>query len=307
VARKRSPERDKAFEVWRNSGGKMPLKDIAEKLNVSPSQVRKWKSQDKWDQKFKGNVTKQKKSNVTNKNTFTKGNKKGEKVFEVESQELTEKQRLFCLYYVKCFNATQAALKAGYSKDSAYIIGHENLRKPKVAAEVRRLKGLLAEEVFIDANDVLRKYAEIAFSDITDYLTFGQREVQVMGAFGPVYEKTEDGETKKPVMKTVNYVDFNDSSQVDGTIISEVKQGRDGVSIKFLDKMKALEKLELYFDLLPDKWKRGVEEQKLKIAQQKLEIEKLKADELHGGEEGADDGFVDALKGTVKEVWSDEK
>ena len=56
----------------------------------------------------------------------------------------------------------------------------------RVREEIKRIKQCMTNELFIEAMDVLNKYIKIAFSDITDYLTFGQREVQVMGAFGPV-------------------------------------------------------------------------------------------------------------------------
>lgn len=46
---------------------------------------------------------------------------------------LTDKQRLFVAEYIIDFNATQAAVRAGYSKDTAFAIGHENLKKPKIA------------------------------------------------------------------------------------------------------------------------------------------------------------------------------
>ena len=52
MARGRSPNRDKAFELWRESGAKRLLKDIAEELGVSETLVRKWKNQDKWEEKF---------------------------------------------------------------------------------------------------------------------------------------------------------------------------------------------------------------------------------------------------------------
>lgn len=47
-------------------------------------------------------------------------------------QGLSEKQRLFVIFYCQYKNASRAAREAGYSADSAYIIGHENLRKPKI-------------------------------------------------------------------------------------------------------------------------------------------------------------------------------
>lgn len=58
MARPRNPKRDEAFQMWLHSKGQMLLKDIAEQLALSDSQIRKWKNQDKWDDHLKGNVTK---------------------------------------------------------------------------------------------------------------------------------------------------------------------------------------------------------------------------------------------------------
>lgn len=57
MARARNPKRDEAKKIWLDSDGKRHLKDIAEELGVSPSQIRKWKSLDKWSDELKGNVT----------------------------------------------------------------------------------------------------------------------------------------------------------------------------------------------------------------------------------------------------------
>ncbi|GAA5417936.1 hypothetical protein Pryu01_03014 [Paraliobacillus ryukyuensis] len=64
MPRKRDPRRDKAFEIWKQSNGEKKLKDIAAELDVADTQVRKWKSQDNWNDKVKGNVTNSKR-NVT--------------------------------------------------------------------------------------------------------------------------------------------------------------------------------------------------------------------------------------------------
>lgn len=65
MARPRSPNRDKAFQLWMESGKKRKLKDIAAEIQVSEEQIRKWKNQDKWDKvtlpNRKGNVTKKNK------------------------------------------------------------------------------------------------------------------------------------------------------------------------------------------------------------------------------------------------------
>ncbi|EGG36251.1 phage terminase small subunit-related protein [Paenibacillus sp. HGF5] len=47
MARERSPERDKAKQMWLESGGTMKLKDIAAALSIGETQDRKWKFQDK--------------------------------------------------------------------------------------------------------------------------------------------------------------------------------------------------------------------------------------------------------------------
>ena len=81
MARARSPSRDLAFELWKNSNGKLALKEIANQLNVSDSQIRKWKNVDDWEGKLNsnvtianGNVTNENKGNVTKKGA-PKGNK----------------------------------------------------------------------------------------------------------------------------------------------------------------------------------------------------------------------------------------
>lgn len=61
-----------------------------------------------------------------------------------------------------------------------------------------------------------------------------------------------------------NYVNFKNAEEVDGTILTEVKQGKDGVSVKLADKMKALEMLAKYTDLLSDNDKKRLQEEKLK-------------------------------------------
>lgn len=77
LARPRSPNRDKACQLWLESGKTRQLKDIAAELEVSEEQVRKWKNQDQWDkvtlQNTKSNVTKYKGGQLGNKNAAGHG------------------------------------------------------------------------------------------------------------------------------------------------------------------------------------------------------------------------------------------
>lgn len=295
MPRKRDPNRDNAFEIWKQHEGKITNRAIAEQLSVPEKTISAWKSRDKWNAEINNCSTTKEKRSTTKEKPQQKARPPDKEMNLdnfLEETELTDKQRLFCLYYVKSFNATQSAINAGYSPVSAHVEGHRLLKNPKISREIRQIKEDMTNEVYLGAMDVLNKYIKIAFSDIADFLTFGKKMVPVIGMMGPIKDEND-----MPVMEEVNYVDFKESSIVDGTIISEVKQGKDGVSIKLEDRMKALDKLSLYFDLFPDKFKRQIEKEKLKIAQLKVSSEDQ--------EEHDDDGFLEALKGKTSEVWDD--
>lgn len=285
MPRERSPNRDKAFEIYKLNNGEILLKDIATQLGVKDTQIRKWKSQDKWEEKLKGTLPKNK-SNVTNMKADKKNTNKQTIDEDVElvlkNDELTEKQRLFCIYYIKCFNATKAAIKAGYSKNSAGEQGYQLLQKPSIKNEIQRLKRNKLNRAMLSEDDIFQKYIDIAFADITDYLEFNSKEVQ--GEYGTY---------------TKNTISLKDSDEVDGSLISEISEGRDGIKIKLQDKMKALQWLSDRMDLLSTQVK-----SKLDIEMLKLEMEMNKVDNTQ--EETEDDGFIEALENTTEEVWNDE-
>ena len=79
---------------------------------------------------------------------------------------LTPKQQRFVAEYLVDLNATQAAIRAGYSAKTAVKIGSENLRKPDVAAAIASKQAKRADRVEISADRVLREVARIAFGDI---------------------------------------------------------------------------------------------------------------------------------------------
>jgi phage terminase small subunit len=290
MTRARDPNRDKAHEIWIHHNGQITNREIAKILDVDEKKIAVWKQRDKW------NVVQQKGNNVVQqkKKITTKPSKA---VKELEEAQLTEKQRLFCLYYVKSFNATQAAIKAGYSPDRAHVTGSELVRNRKVADEIRRIKGSMTQDIFLDAMDVLQKWIKIAFADITDFVQFGKKQSPATNML--TGEMIYDDNGDPVLVPNVEYFDIKNSHEVDGSLISEIKQGREGISIKLADKIKALEKLSLYFDLFPDKFKREVEEEKLKLEHHKI----FGKDEQ---EEYEDDGFEDALKGVAAEVWDDD-
>lgn len=274
---------------------KITLAALAEKHDVALGTIKSRKSRDTKNGEpwvrgpSKKDATKKKKDATISKRMQPK------EVF-VESDDLTDKQRLFCIYYIKSFNQTMAAIKAGYSRNSAHVEGSRLIRIPKVADEIRRLKGEMQQGIFIDAMDVLNKYIQIAFADITDFVEFGSIEKSELS---PETGRPMLDENFKPITYKQGYVDFKPSNEVDGTIITELKLGRDGVVVKLADKMKALDFLTKHFDMVPDHFKRQLETEKLKIAH-------AKAFGVDEKEEYEDDGFNEALNATTSEVWGDD-
>jgi len=85
---------------------------------------------------------------------------------EGKDRSLTPKQAQFCREYVKDLNATQAAIRSGYSEKTAYSVGSENLRKPELKAEIQKL----LQEKHLGADEVKSIISSIAKSNVNKYL-----------------------------------------------------------------------------------------------------------------------------------------
>lgn len=241
------------------------LVEIASQLNLPEGTVRRWKCTHKWD-----NERSDKKSERSESKKSKKKKAAESEVDQViENPELTDKQRLFCIYYIRSFNATKAYEKAyGCSYENAMQNGSRMLRNDKVKEEIIRLKQNRLNQELLSEEDIFQKYMDIAFSDITDYVKFGTEKVPVMTMYGPAQVQDPKTGKKKTLTETVNIIHFRDSSEVDGSIISEVKHGKNGSSIKLADRMKALQWLADHMNL-------GTEEQRARIAQMKAQTDKL--------------------------------
>ena len=78
-----------------------------------------------------------------------------------ESKKLTAKESAFVAEYLVDLNATQAAIRAGYSEKSAAVIGHENLRKPHIAEAIQEAMDKRGERVKISQDWILKKLRRI--------------------------------------------------------------------------------------------------------------------------------------------------
>ena len=84
----------------------------------------------------------------------------------MSTKKLTPKQERFVAEYLVDLNASAAARRAGYSPHRADAMGHENLRKPDIAAAIGAAKAARIERIELTADRVLIELARIAFFDI---------------------------------------------------------------------------------------------------------------------------------------------
>lgn len=158
---------------------------------------------------------------------------------------MTKKQKRFCEEYLIDLNATQAAIRAGYSPDTAKAIGCENLTKPDIRAHIDRVMAERSRRTGVNADRVVQELAKIAFVNATDVID--------------------------PKTATVK----EDALPEDTAAIQSVKVktfGEDGLEreIKMADKLKALEMLGRHLGMFKDK---------LELSGG-LDIEKTKLDDL---------------------------
>lgn len=233
----RNPLIDKAYEMYKSG---MKLVNIADQLGCSAATIRTWKNRYKWDDN--GSETFQKK-NETKRNVSAKKKKAVIPVDDgtketLQNDDLTPEQQMFCIYYSRTFNATQSYLNAfGCSYETAMVNGCLLLRNTKVRAEIERLKEIKRQQIVAGADDIVELQMRIAFADIGNYVSFGQKEVT-------------DIETDETYM--ISVVDLKESKNTDTQLIQEVKRGKDGVSVKLADKQKAIDWLSKYFLVHPD-------------------------------------------------------
>ncbi|WP_318833690.1 terminase small subunit [Burkholderia cepacia] len=201
---------------------------------------------------------------------------------------LTDKQRRFVDEYLVDLNATQAAIRAGYSAKRADAIGHENLRKPEVAAHLAERQQALQERTEITQEMVLKRWWEIATADPNDLVQYrryccrhcwgidhayqwteaeyekAQREAEsegkespdCNGGFGFDMNRAPHPECPECGGNGFGKMHVNDTRKLAGgarLLYAGVKSGKDGLELKMHDQMKALEAVARHIGMFPTK------------------------------------------------------
>lgn len=154
--------------------------------------------------------------------------------------KLTPKQMRFVDEYMIDFNATQAAIRAGYSEKTANTIGAQNLAKLSIQAEIARRQKDLQRRTEVSQERVVKELARVAFADATDYVQVEARTV----------EKNDGTELS---YQAVTLTETAELSADQRAAIAGIKQGVNGVEVKLHDKIKALELLGRHIGMFNDK------------------------------------------------------
>ncbi len=168
---------DKREAAGKDYTAGMKYKDISAKYDVPVGTLKSWRTRDGW----KKDASATKKVQPNQKKDAPKVAPKI--VDELEANnELTEKQKLFCLFYLQRFNATwayQQAYKCDYT--TANVEGSKNLVKPSIKRQLAKLKKQQRADLYVTANDIAREYAKQAFASLGTFWTtkFTKRQCKI--------------------------------------------------------------------------------------------------------------------------------
>ncbi len=146
---------------------------------------------------------------------------------------LTKKQKRFVEEYLVDLNATQAAIRAGYSTQTAYSIGDENLKKPEIKNAIEKALAERSKRTGVNADRVILELAKIAFVNPTDVINMDEATVR--------------GEANREDTAAISSVKVKRIPTEDGDIVER--------EVRTYDKIKALELLGKHLGMFTDKFK----------------------------------------------------
>ena len=219
------------------------LKDLAEKHGISPGTLRSRKNREKWKKRGSPDDATQRKKNATRNATQRKNVATKKAVERLEgNEELSEQQKQFCLEYSRFPNATKA-YQVAYG--CSYAVANKNaytlMVNHGIRSEIRRIQEARSKDWLVYDATIINEWLKMAFTDLTDFVEFRKVFVEYQTDEEGMPQLDDNGEM---IPYYRNEVHFKDSQQVDGTVIQEVKKGKDGVSLKLYDKQRALIELQ---------------------------------------------------------------
>lgn len=260
MARERSPDRDKAFEIYQQHQGNITNREIAKLLDIPEKTISVWKLRDKWKEGIDCSTSKTDCSTTKRRQGGQPGNRNAQ--------------------------------------------GHGAPAKNKNAETHGFFSKYLPEETLAIMEEIQQKHPlDILWENITIQYTAIVRAQRIM------YVTGKDEMIKE--LKDAEYLSLPDPDNPGGVKLVPVKEAYnfqfawDRQATFLQAQSRAMATLQSMIKQYDELLKSGMatEEQKLRVEKLKVEIDKAKG---FGGEEGKDDGFIEALKAGAKNVWADE-
>ena len=179
-----------------------------------------------------------------------------------DSDELNDKQKAFCLYYLQRYNATWAYQKAyGGNYETALRAGPRLLGNVGVKNYLAELKKQQSQELYATANDILLRYLKQATSDVTDVLSFKTKKrlvyYKIHDKDGPYedaggkfrYEPKINPETGEQDYYYEHLIKLKDSKDIDTSNIKSIRIDKGEPVVEMEDRQKAM---QILLDRLPE-------------------------------------------------------
>ncbi|MEK5238058.1 phage terminase small subunit-related protein [Paenibacillus sp. FSL L8-0470] len=298
MARERSPERDKAKQMWLESGGTMKLKDIAATLSISDSKVRKWKTMDSWEDELKGSVSPEFKGSApieTKGSAPLRGAPKGNKNAAGNRGGAPPGNQ----------NAKGNSGGAGgpLGNKKAVTTGeHETIWLDTLTETEQQLLEQINTDSLVQADESIAMYSlrerrmMLRIKELMDGLSETERSVWY--EMKAIKEVAEIHDEKTGITKKIPH--------------SRNEMMESKIEEKGFRKLDDIVKLEEALTRIQDKKIRAIElknrltddEKRIRIETMEYELQMLRGG--GGKEDFEDDGFIDALKGMAAGVWSDD-
>ena len=167
------------------------------------------------------------------------------------AKKMTAKQMRFCDEYLIDLNATQAAIRAGYTDKYANTNAAKLLQNTTIKEQIQRRMADRAKRTEITQDRIVKELALIAFSNAADYAAVVEREATVTTEEGKIIKLYD--EAGNPVKyKTVEPVLTENLTDDQKRALAVIKKGRDGFEVKPYEKTKALELLGRHLGMFTD-------------------------------------------------------
>lgn len=280
MARERSPNRDRAKEMWLDSGGKIKLKDIAAALGIGETQIRKWKSVDRWNDS-KSNVTKRRGAPKGNKNAV--GNSGGAPKGNQNAK------------------GNRGGNGGPYGNKKAVTTGeYETIWMDALDEDERGLIDQIDTDPLAQTNESILKYELrerrmlLRIKRLMNGLTEKERrvlyELKTIKDVMTVHDERSGSAKTVPIMRTE--LVQTELEETEYRVIDDIIKLEEALTRVQDKKLKAIELKNRLLD----------EERKVRVEKLKFELQMLRGGDADQVE---DDGFIEALRAKIAEVWAD--